>query len=63
MPSESPVAILTRWTEHGAQWRQLELRDDHAVVELLTCYGEPVDRLESDDPELIEYLRHQTPDD
>lgn len=54
---ESPVDVLRRWEEHGAHWRIQSLRDDHAVVELLTCLGEPVDRLESGDPELLELLR------
>ena len=40
-------------------YKILELRDGHAVVQLCTCYGEPVELLESDDPELIAYLRDQ----
>lgn len=58
--SEDMIAMLERWCDHGARWRALELADDRAVVELLTCYGEPVDRLESGDPELIEYLRRES---
>lgn len=54
-----PVAELERWRDQGADYRVLELGDDHAVVELCTCYGEPVERLESDDPALIAYLRRQ----
>jgi hypothetical protein len=52
-----PVADLERWTDHGAVYRVLELRDDRALVQLCTCTGEPVELLESDDPELIAYLR------
>jgi hypothetical protein len=58
--SERPaitVEALERWVENGATWRALELTDGHAVVELCTCYGEPVDQLESDAPELIEFVR------
>ncbi|MEZ5075938.1 MAG: hypothetical protein R2725_00675 [Solirubrobacterales bacterium] len=47
---------LVRWEEHGAIWRTKSLREDGAVVELLTCYGEPVDELQSEDQELLRYL-------
>jgi hypothetical protein len=59
MAKEDPIQILTRWRDHGAEWRTLALDDNRAVVELLTCYGEPVDRLESEDPRLIAYLNEQ----
>lgn len=51
--------MLRRWEDHGAEWRVLHLSDDAAVVDLCTCYGEPVERLESRDPELISYLRER----
>jgi hypothetical protein len=54
---EVTVADLERWEEHGASWRTLELSDQRAVVELCTCYGEPVDRLEGTEPELVEFVR------
>ncbi len=60
MEAERPrltIDALTRWEDNGAMWRAIELSDDRAVVELCTCYGEPVDRLESDAPELIEFVR------
>jgi hypothetical protein len=56
------VAELERWVEHGATWRALELSDEHAVVELCTCYGEPVDVREGAAAELIEYLRSHRDD-
>jgi hypothetical protein len=56
---ESPIATLERWEAHGASWRLLELRDGRAVVELCTCYGEPVDRVDSDDPELLQLVRRR----
>ncbi len=56
------VETLTRWEENGATWRALEIDDDHAVVELCTCYGEPVDLLQGDAPELIEYVRTHRPE-
>lgn len=54
---ESPVEALNRWEQHGAEWRVVSLGDDRAIVELCTCYGEPVEVIESDDPELLRLLR------
>jgi hypothetical protein len=51
------VADLERWEENGATWHALEISNERAVVELCTCYGEPVDTLQSDAPELIEFVR------
>jgi hypothetical protein len=51
------VADLIRWEDHGATWRALEVTDESAVVELCTCYGEPVDTVQGDAPELIEFVR------
>jgi hypothetical protein len=49
--------VLTRWEDSGATWRALHVSDAKAIVELCTCSGEPVDRIESDEPELIAFLR------
>jgi hypothetical protein len=54
-----PVAALERWVEHGADYRVVHLSDALAIVDLCTCHGEPVDRLESDDERLIGYLRER----
>lgn len=51
------VADLERWQDNGATWRALELSDERAVVELCTCYGEPVDTLQSEAPEVIDFVR------
>jgi hypothetical protein len=56
---ETPVEILRRWEEHGAEWRAVHVSDVHAVVDLCTCTGEPVERMESSDPELIRFLRER----
>ena len=53
---ESPVDVLTRWEDHGAQWRVVALSEERAEIELCTCYGEPVERLESGDRALIEFV-------
>jgi hypothetical protein len=53
------IEDLTRWEDHGAIWRALQVSDEQAVVELCTCYGEPVDVVQSDAPELIAFVREQ----
>jgi hypothetical protein len=55
--TESPVEIVTRWEDHGAQWRPVHVSDERVVIDLCTCTGEPVERLESSDPELIRLAR------
>lgn len=57
--ADSAVEKLERWEDFGAAWRVLHLTDRHAIVELRTCHGEPVDRLESGDPALIAFLRER----
>ena len=59
MGTESPITTLERWEDGGAIWKALHVSDAHAIVELRTCTGEPVERLESGDPELIAYLRRR----
>jgi hypothetical protein len=48
---------LEDWKLHGAVWRPLELTDERVVVELCSCSGEPMDVVEGDSPELIEFVR------
>jgi hypothetical protein len=57
--SDSLIHQLHRWEEHGAEWRVVHLSDERAIVDLCTCYGEPVDQLDSDDAELIAWLRER----
>ncbi len=59
--ADDPIAVLERWTDHGALYRVLELTDERAVVQLQTCSGEPVDLIESEDARLIAFLRQQGP--
>jgi hypothetical protein len=60
---ESPIEVLERWERYGAIWRTRQVTDDLAIVDLCTCHGVPVERLESHDPELIAYLRQVQRDD
>jgi hypothetical protein len=51
------IAALQRWVLFGAQWRIVDLSGESAVVDLCTCTGELVERVQSDDPAVIRYLR------
>lgn len=53
------VDALERWVQFGARIRLLELDDEHAVVDLCQCTGELVERRETEDPAVIEYLRNR----
>jgi hypothetical protein len=48
---------LENWVLAGAHWRVVRHSETLVVVELQQCTGEPVERVESADPALIEYLR------
>ena len=56
MTPDDPVSVLERWRDYGGHYRVLELSSAGAVVELCSCHGEAVERLESDDAALVEYL-------
>jgi len=57
MAAADPLATLERWCRSGAGYRVLHVSDERAVVELLSCLGEPEDRIASGDPRLIARLR------
>ena len=48
---------LERWVLSGAQWRVVDISREHAVVDMCSCMGEPMERVASDDPAVIGYLR------
>jgi hypothetical protein len=54
---EVTVEYLESWEDHGAMWRAVEISDELVVVELCSCFGEPVDMVQSAAPELIEFVR------
>ncbi len=56
------IEALERWEENGAIWRAVDVSDQRVVVELCTCYGEPVDMLTSQAPDVIAFVRSH-PDD
>lgn len=51
------VERLREWRDYGATWRPVELSDEHVVIDLCTCSGEPMERVHGDDPALIAYVR------
>lgn len=51
------IKTLEDWAQAGAHWRVLHHTEHRAVVELQQCTGELVERLESDDPAVIAYLK------
>jgi hypothetical protein len=55
------VDDLVRWVQFGAHWRLVDLSDERAVVDLCACTGETVERRESDDPEVVRYVRSAQP--
>lgn len=59
MTAVDPLATLERWCQSGAGYRVLHVSDSRAVVELLSCLGQPEDRIESSDPRLIDRLRRE----
>ncbi len=53
------LADLQRWEDHGATWRAVEMDGESVVLELCTCYGEPVEMARSREQALIEHVRDQ----
>jgi hypothetical protein len=56
-PHTATIEDLERWVTSGAQWRVVDISSEHAVVDMCSCTGEPMERVESDDPAVIRYLR------
>ncbi len=56
------IAELERWVRFGATWRPVEIDTGHAIIDLCQCTGELVERRETTDPVVIEYLRMNVPD-
>ena len=63
MTSSFQLTQLEDWELHGATWRTVELDDERVVLELCSCSGEPMDLVEGEAPELIEFVRAHRDDD
>jgi hypothetical protein len=57
------IAELEDWEGEGAVWRTVEISDERAVVDLCACTGELMERVESDEPEVIAFVRAHPDDD
>ena len=59
--AEAPLTLadLERWELFGATWRIVQVSDDRAVLDMCACTGQLVERRESDDRALINYVRAQ----
>ena len=51
------IAELQDWEASGALWKPVEVDHDHAVVDLCTCSGERMERVQTDEPEVIAFVR------
>lgn len=56
MPRQATIGELRDWELNGAVWRAVEILSDRAVVDLCSCSGELMDRVESTDPEFIAFV-------
>lgn len=56
-------ADLERWEQSGAIWRVRSLGDDEAMVELCTCYGEPVELVRATDADTLRFLAERRASD
>ena len=61
-PEPLTIDHLERWALFGAHWRVVELAPDRAVFDMCACAGELVERIESADAVLSEYLRAERND-
>jgi len=48
---------LERWVLAGGSWRVVNIAAGRVVVDLCACTGEPMQRVRSEDPAVIGYLR------
>jgi hypothetical protein len=54
------IEDLERWEDNGAMWRPFEVTDTRAVIDLCSCTGEAMERVQSDADDVIELARART---
>lgn len=57
MGRQATIDELEDWERNGAVWRPAEIYPNRAVVDLCSCSGELMDRVESADPEFVAFVR------
>jgi hypothetical protein len=57
VPREATIHELQDWELNGAVWRPVEIEANRAVVDLCSCSGELMERVESEDRDFIEFVR------
>ncbi len=62
MSRTTTIRELQDWELGGAQWRPVIVTAERAVVDLCTCTGELMERVESEEPEVIEFVRSHPSD-
>ena len=55
--SEVTITELEDWLQSGAHWRVVDIAKSGAEVEFCTCTGRSIERRQTHDPAVIEYLR------
>jgi hypothetical protein len=56
-PPSVTIDDLKRWEDNGAMWRPFEVTDTRAVIDLCSCTGEAMERVQSDADDVIELAR------
>ena len=59
MPREGTIDELRDWELSGAVWRPVEVHPELAVVDLCSCSGELMERVESADPAFIVFVQER----
>ena len=56
-PPSVTVEDLERWEDGGAMWRPFEVTDGRALIDLCSCTGEAMERVQSDAEDVIQLAR------
>lgn len=48
---------LEQWVEAGGTWRVVDISARQVLVDFCACTGEPMQRLHSEDPGVIAWMR------
>lgn len=57
MARQATVRELRDWELNGAVWRPVEIHAGRAVVDLCSCSGELMERVEGEDPDFVALVR------